>query len=81
MTVYVPYGHIFDQIDVVISILMPKTSAPNMTKHITTSQYGGPLTNHMPKPNMQSKTICPNILCYNQILIFCCCPTAIWPNI
>ncbi len=41
-----------------------------MTKHITTSQYGGPLTNHMPKPNMQSKTICPNILCYNQILIF-----------
>ena len=49
---------------------MPKTSAPNMTKHITTSQYGGPLPTHMPKPNMQSKTICPNILCYNQILIF-----------
>ena len=49
---------------------MPKTSAPNMTKHITTSQYGGPLPTHMPKPNMQSKTICPNIICYNQILIF-----------
>ena len=41
-----------------------------MTKHITTSQYGGPLPNHMPKSNMQSKTICPNIICYNQILIF-----------
>ena len=51
-------------------ILMPKTSAPNMTKHITTSQYGGPLPNHMPKPNMQIKTTCPNIICYNQILIF-----------
>ena len=49
---------------------MPKTSTPNMTKHITTSQYGGPLPTHMPKPNMQSKTICPNIICYNQILIF-----------
>ena len=52
---------------------MPKTSAPNMTKHITTPQYDDPLTNHMPKHNMPSQIICPNTICYNQIIIFSFC--------
>ena len=51
-------------------VLMSKISAHNMTKHITTPQYDDPLTNHMPKHNMPSQIICPNTICYNQIIIF-----------
>ena len=48
---------------------MTTIAAPSMTKHITTPQYDDTAPNHMPKHNMPRRTICPNIICYNQILI------------